>query len=123
MSIYWRWPIFGRETMRKKKVGAIAIKSFAVLVVLGSAYRAMLQDAATPYSTMASIEQYLMDRTPRSCWLAVPLPKLFSRDATVLVLGRHGYDTALQGKNGWVWLGGTRMGLFLIGPNSGTRKF
>jgi hypothetical protein len=35
--------------MRRKKVGAIAIKSFALLVVLGTAYQAR-----------APIEQYLM---------------------------------------------------------------
>ena len=45
--------------MRIKKVGAIAIKGFALLVVLGMAHRAMAQDATTPYPTMAPIEQYL----------------------------------------------------------------
>ena len=49
--------------MRKKKVQAIAIKSFALLVVLGTAYQAMAQDAKTAYPSMAPIEQYLMDRT------------------------------------------------------------
>ena len=39
--------------MRMKKVGAIAIKSFALLVVLGAAcfataHQAMAQDATTP---------------------------------------------------------------------------
>jgi hypothetical protein len=56
-------PILRRKTMRKKKVGAIAIKSFALLVVLGTAYQAMTQDATTPYPNMAPIHQYLMDRT------------------------------------------------------------
>lgn len=49
--------------MRKKKVHAIAIKSFALLVVLVTAYQAMAQDAKTAYPKMAPIEQYLMDRT------------------------------------------------------------
>jgi len=35
--------------MRKKQVGVIAIKSFALLVVLGTAYQAMAQDAERPY--------------------------------------------------------------------------
>jgi len=47
--------------MRKNEVGAIAIKSFALLVVLGTAYQAMAQYATTPYPNMAPIEQYLMD--------------------------------------------------------------
>lgn len=41
--------------MRKKKVGAIAIKSFALLVVLGAADRAMAQDAPSPYPKMAPV--------------------------------------------------------------------
>ena len=46
--------------MRKKYVCAIAIKNFALLVVLGTAYQAMAQDATTPYPKMAPIEQYLI---------------------------------------------------------------
>jgi hypothetical protein len=46
--------------MRKKKVHAIAIKSFALLVVLAMACRAMAQDAGTTYPKMAPIDQYLM---------------------------------------------------------------
>jgi hypothetical protein len=46
--------------MRKSKVSAIAIKSFALLVVLSTAYQAMAQDATTPYPNMAPIDQYLM---------------------------------------------------------------
>ena len=43
-----------------KKISAIAIKGFALLVVLGTVYRAMAQDAVTPYPKMAPIDQYLM---------------------------------------------------------------
>src|SRR5258708_18007573 len=38
-------------------------------------------------------------------------PPSISRDATVMVLGRHGYETAVEGKNGFVcivdraWMG------------------
>jgi hypothetical protein len=35
--------------MRKKKIGAIAMKSFALLVVLATAYQVIAQDAAMPY--------------------------------------------------------------------------
>src|SRR5712692_6090700 len=38
-------PFSRGKTMRKKKVHAIAIKSFALLVVLGTAYQARSQDA------------------------------------------------------------------------------
>ena len=43
--------------IRMKKFGAIAIKRFALLVVLGMAYQTMAQDATAPYPNMAPIEQ------------------------------------------------------------------
>jgi hypothetical protein len=86
--------------MRKKKVGAI--KSFALLVVLGTAYQAMAQDATTPYPNMAPIEQYLMDRTAEIAQARSAAPESISRDAEVRVLGRHGFETAVKGKNGFV---------------------
>ena len=89
--------------MRKKKVGAIAIKSFALLVVLGTAYLAMAQDAKTPYPKMAPIEQYLMpDQGAEIALARSAAPESISRDAEVLVLGRHGFETAVKGKNGFV---------------------
>jgi hypothetical protein len=88
--------------MRKKKVGAIAIKSFALLVVLGTAYQAMPQEATTPYPNMAPIEQYLMDRTAEIALARSAAPESTSRDAEVRVLGRHGFETAVKGKNGFV---------------------
>jgi hypothetical protein len=88
--------------MRKKKIGAIAIKSFALLVVLARAHQAMPQDAATPYPNMAPIAQYLMDRTAEIALARSAAPESISRDAEVLVLGRHGFETAVQGKNGFV---------------------
>jgi hypothetical protein len=90
--------------MRKKKVGAIAIKSFALLVVLGTGYQAMAQDATTPYPNMAPIEQYLMDRTAEIALARSAAPESISRDAEVLVLGRHGYEAATKGTNGFVCL-------------------
>ena len=86
--------------MRKKKVGAI--KSFALLVVLGTAYQAMAQDATTLYPNMAPIEQYLMDRTSEIALARSAAPESISRDAEVRVLGRHGFETAVKGKNGFV---------------------
>jgi hypothetical protein len=88
--------------MRKKKVGAIAIKSFALLVVLGTAYQAMAQDATTPYPNMAPIDQYLMtDQGAEIALARSAAPESISRDAEVLVLGRHGFETAVNGKNGF----------------------
>src|SRR5262245_26398831 len=96
--------------MRENKVGAIAIKSFALLVVLGTAYQTMGQDATTPYPKMAPIEQYLMDRPADIALARSAAPDSISRDATILILGRQGYETAVQGKNGFVCMVGRGWG-------------
>jgi hypothetical protein len=61
---------------------------------------------------MAPVEQYLMtDRTAEISLARSAAPEAISRDATILVLGRHGYETAVEGKNGFVcvveraWMG------------------
>ena len=96
--------------MRKDKIGAIVIKSFVLLVVLGSAHEAMPQDTATPYPKMAPVDQYLMEKNAEIELARSAAPDSISRDATILVLGRQGYETALQGKNGFVCLVGRAWG-------------
>ena len=99
--------------MLKKKVAAIAITGFALLAALGTAHQAMAQDAATPYPKMAPIEQYLMDRDAEIALARSAAPDSISHDASVLVLTRHGYETAVEGKNGWVcWVGRSWMAMF-----------
>ena len=86
-----------------KKISAIAIKSFALLVVLGTAYQAVAQDAATTYTKMAPVDQYLMtDQGAEIALARSAAPESISRDAEVRVLRRHGFETAVKGKNGFV---------------------
>ncbi len=98
--------------MRKKKINALAIKSFAIFVLLGAApfgtaNQAMAQDAKTPYPSMAPIDQYLMtDQGAEIALARSAAPESISRDAEVLVLGRHGFETAVKGKNGFVCIVG-----------------
>ena len=92
--------------MRQKKVHAIAIKSFALLIVLGPACMAIAQKAATPYPKMAPIEQYLMDRTAEIALARSAAPESISREAEVLVFGRQGFEMAVKGKNGFVCIVG-----------------
>ena len=92
--------------MRKKNVRSIVIKSFALFVLFGTAYQPMAQNAATPYPKMAPFEQYLMDRTAEIALARTAAPVSISRDAEVWVLGRHGFETALKGKNGFVCIVG-----------------
>jgi hypothetical protein len=91
-----------------RKISAIAIIGFALLVVLGTVHQAMAQAAATPspatpYSKMAPIDQYLMaDRAAEIALARSAAPESISRDSEVMILGRHGFETAVKGKNGFV---------------------
>ncbi len=93
--------------MLKKKSNAIRIKSLALLLVLAAAHQAWSQDAATTYPKMAPIDQYLMSDQGAEIALArSAAPESIARDAEVLVLGRHGFETAVKGKNGFVCIVG-----------------
>src|SRR5579871_3103131 len=106
MVLRQKGPFSRGKAMQKNKVVAIATMGFALLIVFGAAYRARSQDAETPYPKMAPIQEYLMDRTAEITLARSAAPESISRDATVLVLGRQGYETAVQGKNGFVcWVG------------------
>jgi hypothetical protein len=95
------------EAMRENKIGAIVIKCFALLVGLGTTHQAMAQDAATTYAKMAPVEQYLMaDRDAEIALARSAAPDSISRDAEVLVLGRHGFESAAKGINGFVCIVG-----------------
>ena len=85
------------------KIGAIALQTIATVFMLGTAWHAMAQDAKGPYPSMAPVEQYLMeDRNSEIALARSAAPESISRDAEVMVLGRHGYETAIEGKNGFV---------------------
>lgn len=75
--------------------------TLAVLAILG-AWQLAAEEAATRYSRMAPIEQYLMDRNAEIALARSAAPESISREATVLVLGRSGYETAVRGSNGFV---------------------
>src|SRR6266404_8449336 len=73
---------------------------------------AQAQAPKTAYPSMAPLEQYLMaDRNAEIALARSAAPEAISRDADVLVLGRRGYETAVEGKNGFVcavergWMG------------------
>jgi hypothetical protein len=60
---------------------------------------------------MAPLDQYLMDRSAEVALARSAAPDSVSHDATVVVLGRRGYETAVEGKNGFLcvveraWMG------------------
>jgi hypothetical protein len=59
-----------------------------------------------PYPTMAPVSQYLMEKSAEIQLARSAAPASISRDATILVLGRQGYETAVQGSNGFVCMVG-----------------
>ena len=59
-------------------------------------------EVTTPYARMAPIDQYLMDRDAEITLARSAAPAAISDNATVLVLGRHEYEVAVPGKNGFV---------------------
>jgi hypothetical protein len=76
----------------------------ALMTLLGAASMASAQGTADLYRRMAPVEQYLMDRSAEIALARTAAPDAISGDATVLVLGRHGLETAVPGKNGFVCL-------------------
>jgi hypothetical protein len=84
----------------------IAIRrNFALVVLLAAAWQAQAQTTKAPYPSMAPLDQYLMaDRNSEIILARSAAPESISRDAEVFVLGRHGYETAVKGKNGFVCL-------------------
>jgi hypothetical protein len=85
------------------------------IALAGGALAAMLaaQDAKASYPSMAPVDQYMMERNAEITLARSAAPKSISQDAEVMVMGRHGYETAAKGKNGFVclvqrsWIAGT----------------
>ena len=89
--------------MKRKVFGTIPVSGFALVLVLGAVWQARAQDGMASYPAMAPLEQYLIaDRDAEIALARSGGPESVSHDAEVLVLGRHGYETGIQGKNGFV---------------------
>jgi putative zinc finger protein len=102
----------GNRVMTSRWVwaGALAIVCMAVGLKLTLTSRNRNEAAGMPalerptaYPSMASIEQYLMpDRNAEIALARSAAPESISSDAKILVLGWRGYETAIEGKNGFV---------------------
>lgn len=89
--------------MKPKTVRTSTLMSLALLVMLGQAWQAKTQDTKAPYPSMAPLDQYLMaDRNAEIALARSAAPESISSAADVLVLSRHGYETGVKGKNGFV---------------------
>lgn len=65
---------------------------------------------AAPYPSMAPIGAYLMDRNQEIALARSAAPPSVSKEATILVMTRAGYETAVAGSNGFVCMVGRSFG-------------
>ena len=92
------------KTGRKPRTRHLALWTVLVLAgSLGSGRRARAQTAQPSYPAMAPIEQYLIsDRNAEIALARSAGPAAVAEKAEILVLGAHGYETAVKGTNGFV---------------------
>ena len=101
------------ERMIREKMISIMAWGCTILVLLISIGSLVPKAAAQSdkYPKMAPVDQYLMERNAEILLARSAAPDSISSDATVLILGRQGYETAVEGRNGWVcmversWMG------------------
>ena len=85
----WRW------------LGLSAVLVLGLVAAMG-AIRAVAAAGIDPYPTMAAISQYTMARADEIALAKSAAPASVAEHAEVLVLGAHGYETAVKGTNGFV---------------------
>jgi hypothetical protein len=86
--------------MSKRAAQTISLRLLVAVVMLSPP---CAWARATPDSTIGPVDPYLMaDRNAEIAMARSAAPPSISRDATVLVLAQHGYETASAGKNGFV---------------------
>jgi hypothetical protein len=89
--------------MNRNRSIAVVCVIFALAFAGATPQRMQAQEGKNPYPTsMAPLGQYLMDREAEIALARSAAPPPISKDATVLVLGKDGYETAVQGTNGFV---------------------
>jgi hypothetical protein len=77
--------------------------SLLILVLpLAAISPARADDVKNPYPAMAPLAQYTMDRAAEIALARSAAPASVSDKAEILVLGTHGYETAVKGTNGFV---------------------
>lgn len=87
-----------RESTRE-----IMIRIMALVLVISIGFLVPKAAAQSDkYPKMAPVDQYLMERNAEILLARSAAPDSISSDATILVLGRQGYETDVRGKNGFV---------------------
>ena len=82
----------------------IGLATSVLMVVLAAAWPMEAQDRPAAYSSMAPLNQYLMERSAAPPWHEAQLRNPFPAKAEIQVLGPDGYELAVKGTNGFVWI-------------------
>ena len=90
-------------TFARPSLAALALPP--LVIAMGCAVSSAAAQTDT-YPRMAAIGQYQMEERAEIQLARSAAPNSISGDATILVLRRQGYETAVQGKNGFVCLVG-----------------
>jgi hypothetical protein len=103
---------FSKQPIRNRLTQTIAFGTFALVILMVTAWQGRAEDIGASYLKMAPIEQYRMKRNGEIALARSAAPDSISREADVMVLGQNGYETAFKDKNGFVclversWAGG-----------------
>ncbi len=91
--------------MNRARFAVMVSLNFVFLLGVIGMKQGQGQAPKTSYPSMAPLEQYLMpDRKAEIALARSAAPESISGDAKIMVLGAHGYETAAEGKNGFVCL-------------------
>ena len=91
--------------MSRNRFAAAAFLILVLSSVSGIWRQTWAKDGKTQYPSMAPLDQYLMvDRNAEIALAQSAAPPSLSVDATVLVFEKNGYQTAVEGKNGFTCL-------------------
>jgi len=85
-----------------KPLKAIGLSCFGLLLTLTALLQIHAQDTKASYTSMAPLDQYLTERDTEIALARSAAPPSISNDAEVMVFGKHGYEVAVKGKNGFV---------------------
>ena len=91
--------------MNTRIVTAITLATSFLLLGSAASRPVQAEDAKASYPTMAPLDRYLIaDRDAEIALAKSAAPSSISSGAEVLVLGKDGYRTAIEGKNGFTCL-------------------
>lgn len=89
--------------MNRKRFTVGALLIFALIFAIVTPGHVQGRDKKDPHPSMAPLDQCLIaDRNAEIALARTAAPPSVSGDATVVILGTHGFETAAQGKNGFV---------------------